>query len=300
MTCAVKYLYLLCGLSKQAHAQAVARERLINNKRLCYIGLMYEVRVLHPGMGLRKMYEQFKPEGIGRDAFISLGLEEGLRLRVVSNPTRTTWSSKRYSYPNLLVDQKFTNVNQVWSSDITYFSIDGKHYYIVLIMDVYSRKIVGYSVDDHMRASNNINALEQALNLRGITDYKQQLIHHSDRGSQYISEDYTSLLSEFGIRISMCKEVLENAHIERVNGTIKNEYLNRWEITSFRSLKRRLKEAVNNYNNRIHRGIHNRTPNEYEAYIKTIPLEQREEICIFTGIPISKKNTNQLGLFNGV
>ena len=266
----MKYLYLLCGISKQAHAQAVTRERLISDKRSLYIGLMHQIRTLHPGMGLRKMYNQFQPEGIGRDAFISLGMEEGLRLRAVANPTRTTWSTKRYSYPNLLRDKKFTDVNQIWSSDITYFNIGSKHYYIVLILDVYSRKIVGYSVADHMRASNNISALEKALNLRGVSDYRGNLIHHSDRGSQYISEDYTHLLAEFGIKISMCREVLENAHIERVNGTIKNEYLKRWEITNFKALVRFLKKAVENYNNRSHNSLKGKTPNEYEAYLKTI------------------------------
>ena len=90
-------------------------------------------------------------------------------------------------------------------------------------MDVYSRRIVGYSVADHMRAEQNIRALQMALDLRGVKDYDQKLIHHSDKGSQYISDDYTELLNDFGIEISMCNIVYENAHIERVNGIIKNQ-----------------------------------------------------------------------------
>lgn len=66
-----------------------------------------------------------------------------------------------------------------------------------------------------------------ALTLRGIKNYKKKLIHHSDRGLQYISDDHTNLLKDYGIVISMFKDVLEDAHSERANGTIKNEYLNR-------------------------------------------------------------------------
>ena len=300
MTLPLKYIYLLCGISKQAHAQALVREKLVADKRNLYIGLMHQIRELHPGMGLRKMYNQFQPEGVGRDAFIAIGMEEGLRLQVNRNPTRTTRSSKRYGYPNLLGNLELTNVNQVWSSDITYFSIAGKHYYIVLIMDIYSRKIVGYSVADHMKATNNIAALQSALNLRGVDDYQKQLIHHSDRGSQYISEDYTQLLVEFGIRISMCGDVLENAHIERVNGTIKNEYLKYWQIQNLKELKKCLKKAVLNYNNRSHNALNGDTPNDFEVRLRAIPQNQRRKMKIYTQKMNSINNTKQLDLFKSV
>ena len=98
----MKDVFLLCEISKQAHAQALKRAKVLRQKEALYIGFMHEIRDLHPGMGLRKMYEQFQPEEIGRDAFISLGLQEGLRLRSISNPTKTTWSIKSNRYPNLL------------------------------------------------------------------------------------------------------------------------------------------------------------------------------------------------------
>ena len=196
-------LYLLCGISRQAHFQALARERLLASRKQLYVNLMYEIRSMHPGMGLRKMYNQFKPEGIGRDAFIALGLQEGFRLKAIVKPTRTTYAYKGAQYKNLLVGKCFTDVNQIWTSDITYFAFKEQFYYIVLIMDVYSRKIVGYSIADNMRSENNIKALRRALNLRNITNYQERLIHHSDRGAQYIAQSYTDLLEEFGIQISM-------------------------------------------------------------------------------------------------
>ena len=290
-------LYALNGISKQGHFDALKRAFHIEMKEPCYVGFIASIRDLHPGMGLRKVYEQFSPEGIGRDAFISLGLREGYRLKsLLDKPHRTTYSVKSNRFTNLLGGKRFTDVNQVWVSDIFYFPLNNKHYYVVLIMDVYSRKIVGYSVADNMRAENNINALQTALTLRGINDYKKQLIHHSDRGSQYVSDDYTNLLDDYGIAISMCIDVLENAHSERANGTIKNEYLNRWSITNFDELKIKVGQAIDNYNNRLHWSIKT-TPNDYEIALKEIPMERRVKMEIFT-ISQIKENSSQMELFN--
>jgi len=162
-------------------------------------------------------------------------------------------------------------------------------------MDVYSRRIIGYSVADNMRAENNISALRMALQLRNIENYDGQLIHHSDRGSQYISNDYTNLLEDYGIQISMCSDVLENAHIERVNGTIKNEYLYNWSIHSPYQLKVRVKKAVQAYNNRLHNSL-GKTPIDYENFIKELPKNQREVLKVFTYFKCNqiKENPNQL------
>jgi putative transposase len=276
----MKALYLLVGITKQGHVQAVQYLEEIVAKEPFFVGLIVEIREMHPGMGLRTMYEQFSPPGIGRDSFVALGIREGFRLRASENPQITTRIIKNRRYPNLLEGKWFTDVNQVWSSDIFYFSLQSRHYYGVLIMDIYSRRIVGWSMADNMRAENNLLALSRALTLRGIKNYNNKLIHHSDRGSQYVSDDYTKSLESNGIRISMCKEVLENSHLERVNGTIKNDYLKRWNIQNERQLFERMESAVNNYNNRKHK-ILKMTPNKFEVFIKDIPLEKREKMSIF-------------------
>ena len=234
-------------------------------------------------MGLRSIYETYQVEDIGRDAFIALGLRNGFRLHAVHKTVRTTFSVKSSRYRNLLEGKVFTDVNQVWTSDITYFKIGEDTYYIVFIMDVYSRRIVGYSVADHMRAEQNIRALQMALDLRGVKDYDQKLIHHSDKGSQYISDDYTELLNDFGIEISMCNIVYENAHIERVNGIIKNQYLHRWKITNFYQLRKKLQDAVWAYNfEKQHRSLGKLTPVEFEESLKELVVEQRKELVIYT------------------
>jgi len=251
---------------------------------------MEQIREIHPGMGLRTMYEMLEPEGIGRDAFIALGLQEGFRLQAMEKQTRTTFSIKSNRYTNLLIGKKFTDVNQLWSSDITYLFVLGKFYYLVMIMDVYSRRIIGYSIADNMRAENNFQALKMALTVRGITHYQKRLIHHSDKGSQYISDIYTDTLNDYGIDISMCDEVYENTHIERVNETIKNQYLNRMEIKNEKELKQKVERVIRTYNEqRPHQSLSLMTPVRYEEFLKTIPKEKRKQMEIFT----VKKENNQ-------
>jgi len=137
-------------ISRQSHHQYLQREQQAVQKAALYLNLIHEVRQRHPSMGLRTIYEKAMPEGIGRDAFISLGAQHKIK---------TTIAHPAALYPNLLANKKFTDVNQIWSSDITYYAIGNKWYYLTFIMDVYSRRIVGYTAADNMRASNNVAAL---------------------------------------------------------------------------------------------------------------------------------------------
>jgi putative transposase len=280
----MKQLYVLAHLTKQAHHQEVQRLQSQAQKEEVYVRLMEQVRAIHPGMGLRTMYDLAEPDGIGRDAFIALGLREGFRLKALEKHTRTTYSVKTNRYTNLLDGRSFTAVNQLWSSDITYVYCLNRFYYLVVIMDVYSRRIVGYSIADNMRAENNFTALQMALELRGIDDYKHTLIHHSDKGSQYASDLYTDTLDDYGIRISMCNEVYENTHIERVHDTIKNQYLLRMDIGSERQLHQKVARVIEVYNTqRPHQSLPQKmTPVAYEHYLQTIALPDRIKMQIFT------------------
>lgn len=296
-------IYAQMGTSRQAHSVAIRRIKQTADKELLYVGFILQIRQIHPGMGLRLMYEQFNPEGIGRDGFISLGLSNGFRLRITPNPIITTRSVSYCPYLNLIVDMKLTAVNQLWVSDLFYFHLNGKHYYVVLIMDVYSRRIIGYHAADNMRAEQNVKALNMALQLRGIRKYKKKLIHHSDRGGQYISEAYTSLLADYGVQISMCTNVLDNSYMERVNGTIKNSYLKLWPIENELQLTTQyIHKAIDGYNNRQHQSLGKKTPIEFETYVKELSEKDRPELRIFT-VANSKQNSdnpNQLSLFEGL
>lgn len=271
-------------------------------KSVLYIGMMIQTREIHPGMGLRTMYDMLQPEGIGGDGFVALGVAEGFRLKNVEKQTRTTYSIKSNRYWNLLGDVEFTGINQVWSSDITYFFCLGKFFYIVFIMDIYSRRIVGYSIADNMRAENNITALQMALKLRGINDYNKALIHHSDKGTQYASDDYTTLLEAYGIQISMCNEVYENTHIERVNDTIKNQYLKRMEINNTKEMEKKLAEVIASYNEtRPHQSLQKMSPVEYERQLAGVSKENRRKMKIYT-VKLNKNKLEdaQLNLFQSL
>jgi transposase InsO family protein len=276
-------VYLLCDISRQAHQQAMKRLLHQSEKEQLYIRSMEQVREIHHGMGLRTMYEMLCPDGIGRDAFVALGLKEGFRLTAVKKQIRTTYSVKAHRYTNLLNGKRFTDVNQLWSSDITYLLILGKVYYLVFIMDVYSRRIMGYSLSDNMRAENNYHALKMALTLRNVHNYNGLLIHHSDKGSQYASDLYTNTLEDYNIQISMCDEVYENTHIERVHDTIKNQYLNRMSIQTEKQLNQKMEEAIYDYNYlRPHQSLGKMAPVVFEEHIKSIPMEKRKSLEVFT------------------
>lgn len=166
------------------------------------------------------MYTVLKPDFIGRDRFIEAFMELGFRLKKKKNYRKTTIASKIY-YPNLIKGKQVNKPSTIWQSDITYIEINGKFYYAVFIIDVYTKKIVGCHVSDTMRAEANMKALQMALK-----DNAAPLIHHSDRGSQYVYKKYISLLKDNNSQISMALSAQDNAYAERINRTIKEEYLN--------------------------------------------------------------------------
>ena len=279
----MKDIYHYCQISRQTHFKSLKRLQNQDDILPFVEGLILELRQVHPGMSLRKIYEKTQPEGIGRDAFIKLGLELGYRLRSASNKARTTFSIKTNKYPNLLKGKRFTDVNQIWTSDITYFRLQEVFLYISLIMDVYSRRIIGYQLAQDLRAIHCIEALKMAFKTRDIKSYQNQLIHHSDKGSQYLSKQYINALLKRDIEISTCDSVYENTHIERLNGTIKNQYLKRWNISDLTTMKKKIKAAVEAYNiQRPHDSLKGKSPIEFEEYIKELPINSRPKLEIFT------------------
>lgn len=248
-----------------------------------YEGMIAQVRDMHPGMGLRTIYEKTQPAGIGRDYFIELGIRLGLCMDPPTNRKRTTYVHRGTGYTNLLAGIDFTDVNQVWSTDITYYKIGDLFYYISLVMDLYSRRILGYFAANNMRAESSVKALKMALDNRGIKNYAQALIHHSDKGSQYVSDIYLDMLLDYGIRVSMCSSVYENTMQERVNRTIKNQYLKHWSIKNDTVLNKRLEDAVFAYNyDKPHSSLGKMSPVEYENQLQNIAMNDRRKLQIHT------------------
>ena len=289
----MELLFRYCDISRQGHHKNILNEQKWSELEYLIVGQILQIREIHPGMGLRTIYEILKPKGLGRDAFVSIGIHYAFRLVAYKNPVRTTFSSPFSRFKNLLVDVKLNNINQLWTSDITYFNVGEKVYYITLIMDVYSRKIIGYTVADNMRAENNCEALKMAFKVRKQNKFTE-LIHHSDRGGQYISNDYVEMLNNAKIKISMCNEVHENAHIERVNGTVKNQYLRYRNITNFEDLKTQLKKSIDAYNiSKPHASLEKKSPDSFEQYIKELNVINRPKLSIWTCNEIKNINPNQ-------
>ena len=259
-------LYRVVGISKQSVVQFFKREELFEKKLQ---DLLLEVDILRSecgGCGVEKMYYTLKPDFIGRDRFISVMMDLGYRVKHKKNYIRTTLPA-HYKYPNLIEGSIVSWINEVWQSDITYIHVGGRFYYLVFIIDVYSRRILSYSASDHMRVEANIRALKMATRLR-CGDDLSNLIHHSDRGSQYIANKYTAILKRNSISISMGMVATDNAYAERINGTIKNSYLAYKSMKDLKDLRREVKKAVEHYNTkRPHNSLARRTPVAFEEEI---------------------------------
>ena len=147
---------------------------------------------------------------------------------------KTTDSRHHYrKYPNLIADVVPSRPNEIWVSDITYVETDEGVCYLSLITDTYSHKIVGWAVGPTLETVYPLNALKMALaTIDDVT--ASRLIHHSDRGCQYCSNEYVSELKKRHVNISMTQsgDPLENAIAERANGILKVEWLYKMRITT--------------------------------------------------------------------
>ncbi len=258
------------GITRQAYYQNSWGGVSVTIKEDFIIQEVKNIRKNHPRMGARKLFEMIQPFlldhniKMGRDALFSLLAANQMLIRKRKRRVQTTnsyhWLRK---YPNLIREFVPAAPNQLWVSDITYWKINtGEHLYISFITDAYSRLIVGYQVAETLEAIESIGALQMALS--NLEPGSLNLIHHSDRGIQYCSAAYVKLLQDYTIQISMTEngDPLENAIAERLNGIIKDEYLDNYDIDTLTQAKELLQSVVNLYNTeRPHMSISNLTPN---------------------------------------
>lgn len=263
-------------ISKQGFHQRLNHFIEVEEEKAQMKLIIRDVRRDHPMMSAREMYRLIKPEHIGRDKFETYCFESGFRINRPVNYQRTTNSLGVTRFENLLLSLEVTRVNQVWVSDITYYRLQERFYYLTFIMDLYTRKIVGYSSSSTLRTvSTTIPALNMALNKRNKHNING-LILHSDGGGQYYSKEFLSITRKFGISNSMCESVYENAHAERLNGVIKNHYIIPYKPATYGELKKSLEKSTRMYNNfKPHRSLNGLTPDAFERQesIKSINIE---------------------------
>jgi transposase InsO family protein len=259
------------GITRQAYYQYNWEGISTTLEEDLIIQQVKEIRKKHHRIGTRKLYDMLQPFmldhqiKLGRDALFNMLASNHLLVRKRKRRIQTTNSYHWFrKYPNLIRELIPTAPNQLWVSDITYWKIEtGEHLYISFITDAYSHKIVGYQVAETMEAIESIKALQMALSGLGPESHLN-LTHHSDRGIQYCSHAYVKLLKDKAIKISMTEngDPLENAVAERINGIIKEEYLEIYQIENLKDARELLTTVVDLYNNeRPHMSISNFTPN---------------------------------------
>ncbi|TQM49509.1 transposase InsO family protein [Arcticibacter tournemirensis] len=276
----IKKLCRLFGKSRHAWYDHQWRYQDIGLKEEIILQHVHQVRESLPRTGTLKLHYMLTPMlaehdiRIGRDYLFDLMREHGLDIRRRKRRVVTTDSRHwMHKYANLVKELRINRPEQVWVSDITYIRMNSGWGYLSLVTDAYSRKIMGYCFHKDLAAQGCAQALRMALDNR---IYQDELIHHSDRGSQYCSKEYVSVLLGSRIAISMTEngDPYENALAERVNGILKEEFNLHHSGLGFDDTKRKIAESIRAYNElRPHASCDYLTPDQ--AHLRAGVLMKR-------------------------
>lgn len=181
---------------------------------------------------------------------------------------RTTNSNHGFKkYPNLVKDITVTRLNQIWVADITYIHVQYEFFYLAAILDLFSRKCIGWALGRTLETEHALRALDMALYERSNLGFVG-LIHHSDRGVQYASDEYVKRLTEKGISVSMTEsgDPRENAFAESFNKTFKYEEVYLSEYESFEDALENIEHFIEEVYNkkRLHSSIGYKAPDKFE------------------------------------
>ena len=285
--CTVRSLCGLFGISRQGyykHQEQKSEMDILSSSVVLYCKAVREHDNL-PRAGCRELCElcrkHFREKfTMGRDHFYNLLRSNDLMLRKRRYRPRTTNSCHNYKlYGDLLNTTpklRPSRNGELVVSDITYVYVKEGFAYLSLITDAFSRYIVGYSLSRTLDRNGPLKALKDALKL--YSSYRidtKGLIHHSDRGVQYASYEYTDMLKANGIRISMTQtgDPLHNALAERMNNTLKNSWLFNDGALSFEQAKAAIDKSISMYNcARPHSSLGMRTPMELLSGVEKNPL----------------------------
>ncbi len=219
-----------------------------------------------PRLGTRKLYiilkHDLKTLGVGRDQLFSILKANKMLIKPARSYRITTNSHHRFKkHKNLIEELEITRPEQVWVSDITYIGKRTNPMYLSLVTDAYSKKIMGYNVSNTLAVSGALSALKMAASKRSYPS--KELIHHSDRGLQYCSNEYQHQLMKRKITCSMTEsyDPYANAVAERINGIIKQEFLGENLDCDIEIMKSIIKQTVEIYNTkRPHLSCYMSTP----------------------------------------
>ncbi|WP_259128545.1 IS3 family transposase [Chryseobacterium ginsenosidimutans] len=255
-------------MDRQVYYRSLKRSTVRISKAQQVVALVKEKRIMQPKIGGKKLYfmlkEPLKLLNIGRDKFFDILRANHLLIIPKRSYHVTTNSHHRFrKHKNMILDYQITKPNQVWVADITYIGNRANPSYLSLITDAYSKKIVGHHVADNLNTESSLIALKKALKNKKVN--VESLIHHSDRGLQYCSNEYQKILERNDIKCSMTQnsDPYENAVAERINGILKQEFdIDKYDLKT--PLRRKIvDESIEIYNElRPHFSNHYLTPNQ--------------------------------------
>jgi putative transposase len=248
----MRLFYDYVGVTRQAHQQWYIRS---NAWREVIDQITSEVkhyrstvdcragsRVLFYNLGIKERYD------IGVTKFEQMLSSEGLSLPVVRVKVITTKSSMQsWNYKNLMSGLVIYSINQVIVGDITYINHYGLRYYFFSEIDIYSGRIVGWTLSTNMKAERAAEAFEMTLDCRGSSALKG-LIHHTDGGGQYYSALFLDLVLPKGVNKSRAKTCLENGYAEQMNAYIKHHLMPLIKSSTLKGMNREMKKLIDQYN----------------------------------------------------
>lgn len=278
-------------MDRQVYYRNLKRRDTRKNNAKQVVAMVAEIRKHSRKMGGRKLYfllkEELKMLKIGRDKFFNILRANHLLIIPKRSYHKTTNSLHRFrKHTNLIKDYQVKAPNRLWVADITYLGNRENPAYLSLITDAYSKKIVGYDVSDSLASTSSLKALKSALKKEKI----EELIHHSDRGLQYCSDDYQKVLNQYNIRCSMTQESdpYQNAIAERINGILKQEYdIDKFNV-NLQCRKKLVADVIKIYNEkRPHFSNHFLTPKQMHTQQELVPkLYKRKSDTVGKTVPL--------------
>lgn len=242
-------------MDRQVYYRSIKRKILRLSKSEQVIVMVSKIRMTMPRIGTRKLYyllnQELKTLKIGRDKFFKILKANHLLIIPKRSYHITTDSHHRFKkHKNLIENLEIKRPEQVWVSDITYIGKRAKPCYLSLVTDAYSKQIMGYNVATNLNAESSLKALQMALKVR--KDKSLTLIHHSDRGIQYCSDEYQKVIRKAkNLFCSMTEsyDPYQNAVTERINGILKQEFMiDRYNDQELDIIKLVVKESIQIYN----------------------------------------------------
>jgi putative transposase len=235
-------------------------------------GKVEQLRLTFKRAGYRPLLHHLKRSGIsiGETRLRRILKESGLFIRPKKKFVRTTQSDHDCKiYPNLLHEMTIDNINQVWTGDITYIRINNGFVFLAVILDLYSRKVIGWAISKKIDGQLTIDALKMAIKRRNPP---KGVIHHSDRGVQYLCKNYIKLLKDNNFYISCSRKgnPYDNAWTESFMKTLKYDEIYMGEYETYLEVIEKLPEFIDDVYNkkRLHSSLGYLPPEEFEDKTK--------------------------------